>query len=118
MRTFLSYMVNIGARHGAYDFRGALKGSNLIATVRVKSPTVGPYLDPYEAVTNSALGFCQAVVETHGGAFEVRDFGSEIDATITFTFPVEETTPHGRGIKFSPPAKTSKSRKPTSRSHG
>ena len=116
LRTVLSHMVIIGTRHGAYDFHGALKGSNLIATVLVKSPDVHTYVDPFKAVANSGLGYCRAIVETNGGAFDVREADVGSDTMITFSFPVEETTLHGGGIKFGPSAKPSKSRKPTSRS--
>ncbi|MGY4422006.1 hypothetical protein ACVWY2_004455 [Bradyrhizobium sp. JR6.1] len=117
LRTVLSHMVIIGTRHGAYDFHGTLKGSNLVTTVRVKSPDEHAYLDPLEAVTNSGLGYCRAIVETNGGACEVRESGSGSDTMIVFSWPVEETTPHAGRIKFGPSAKTNKSRKPTSRSH-
>ncbi|MGY3494374.1 hypothetical protein [Bradyrhizobium sp. USDA 4502] len=117
LRTVLNYIVIIGARHGAYDFHGAVKGSNLVTTVRVKAPDEHPYLDPVEAVTNSGLGYCRAIVETNGGAFEVREAESGSDTTIVFSWPVEETTPHGSRIKFGPPAKTNKPRKLPPRSH-
>ncbi|VIO70140.1 hypothetical protein CI1B_29720 [Bradyrhizobium ivorense] len=111
LRTVLSYMVLIGTRYGAYDFRGALKGSNLVTTVRVKSPDEHAQLTPFEVVTSSGLGYCRAIVETNGGAFEVRETGSGSDTMIVFSWPVEGRTPHGGKVKFGPPAKTNKSRK-------
>ncbi|NEU98229.1 hypothetical protein [Bradyrhizobium uaiense] len=111
LRMVLSHMVIIGTRHGAYDFRGALKGSNLVTTVRVKSPDEHAQLTPFEAVSSSGLGYCRAIVETNGGAFEVRETGSGSDTMIVFSWPVEGTDPHGGRIKFGPPAKGNKSRR-------
>jgi hypothetical protein len=97
-------------RHGAYDVHGALKGSKLIATVRAKSPVVNAYADHFDTVTSLGLGYCQVLVETHGGALEVQGFGTDSDPTITLSFPVEKTA-RDRGGKFTPPTKAAKSRR-------
>jgi predicted transcriptional regulator len=118
LRTVLSHMVIIGTRHGAYDFHGALKGSNLVTTVRVKAPELhNPYLDAFEAEATSGLGYCRAIVETSGGIFEMQDTGPDSDPMFVFSLPVEGTTSRGRAVKFGIPAKVTKSRKPTSGSH-
>ncbi|MGY4399287.1 putative transcriptional regulator [Bradyrhizobium sp. USDA 3315] len=111
LRTVLSHMVIIGTRHGAYEFSGALKGSKLVTTVRVKSPDEHAQLTPFEVVTSSGLGYCRAIVETNGGAFEVRETDSGTDTMIVFSWPVEGRTAHGGKIKYGPPAKASKSRR-------
>lgn len=111
LRTVLSHMVLIGTRYGAYDFRGALKGSNLVTTVRVKSPDEHAQLTPFEVVTSSGLDYCRAIVETNGGAFEVRETSSGSDAMIVFSWPVEGTNPHGGRIRFGPPSKANKPRR-------
>ena len=115
MRAVLSHVVILGTRHGAYDFHGALKGSNLVTTVRVKTPEVNPHLDPIQAVTSSGLGYCRAIVETNGGAFEESVSGS--DTMFVFSLPVEEANSHGRPVRFGVPGKATKPRKPTSGSH-
>ncbi|WP_152977365.1 hypothetical protein [Bradyrhizobium pachyrhizi] len=112
LRMVLSHMVIIGTRHGAYDFHGTLKGSNLVTTVRVKSPEEHAKRTPFEAVSSSGLGYCRSIVETNGGAFEVREAGSGSDTMIVFSWPVEGTmTHHGGKIKFGATAKTIKLRK-------
>ncbi|SDO47541.1 hypothetical protein SAMN05444050_4226 [Afipia sp. GAS231] len=119
MRAVLSHVVILGTRHGAYDFHGALKGSNLVTTVRVKTPDVNPHLDPFQAVTTSGLGYCRAIVETNGGAFQETVSGS--DTMFVFSLPVEEANPPGRAVgravRFGAPGKATKPRKPTSGSH-
>jgi hypothetical protein len=54
--------------------------------------------------------YCQALVETHGGAPEVEGFGTDSDPTITLSFPVEKSV-HGLGGKFAPPPEAGRSRR-------
>lgn len=115
MRAVLNHVVILGTRHGAYDFHGTLKGSNLVTTVRVKTPDVNPHQDPFKAVVTSGMGYCRAIVETNGGAFEETVSGS--DAMFVFSLPVEEANSRGRPGRFGLPGKAAKPRKPTSGSH-
>ncbi|MCP2216240.1 hypothetical protein [Bradyrhizobium elkanii] len=114
MRAVLNHAVILGTRHGAYDFHGTLKGSNLVTTVRVKTPDVNPYPDPFQAVVTSGMGYCRAIVETNGGAFEETVSGS--DAMFVFSLPVEEANARKGPVRFGVSGKA-KPRKPTSGSH-
>lgn len=95
IRVALTHLLILGMKNGAYAVHGALKGSNLVATLRAKGPAVR-YTGHFDTVTSMGLGYCQAVVKTHGGALEVEE--TESDAMIRLSFPVE-TKAHVGGFR-------------------
>lgn len=111
LRTALTYMLVLGMKRGTYAVHGALKGSSFVATLRANTPSLNSYTEHLDTMTSLGLGYCQAIVKTHGGALEMEE--TELVSMIRLSFPVE-TTRHKTG-KASPFMKNARSRKITLR---
>jgi hypothetical protein len=83
LRTALAHMIINGSMHGAQGADAKLKGSNLVATLRVDQY-------PDDPVTEFGLRYCKLIAESNGGALEVISGPSgRKSVSIVLSFPVE-----------------------------